>query len=405
MAKKRRYLKKKIEEANKKNKLGNSNKSIIYQNQITQNSKEFIGLNKKIQDQYKTIIEQSSPLLAIQDQYKTIIEQSNPLLAIQDQYKTIVEQSNPLLAIQDSYKTIVEQSSPLLAIQDSYKTIVEQSSPLLAIQDQYKTMLDQYNKPLLDMDNYKLNMQRLVQEQMGPIIEAQKLIYNQIKPMLEVYKDIDWDSMSRAAAEELKEIDRKLIENEEEYWCLDIDIMTNMLNGEVTKDTLSEYIENRLEEYIEKITRNPMYEIHVSLIQEAYEAYKIGLYKLCIMPLFAAFEHVIAFWFKGHITKEMISIKSNPDVPRLYKKINLNKYYEIDVEQYKKTFALSVLRTYKNTFITGPKELGVNLNRNSIAHGFHDYNSLSKLDVLKLFQLLKSTLVLQFVDSGNVAES
>ncbi|PEC19303.1 hypothetical protein [Bacillus cereus] len=243
----------------------------------------------------------------LQNQYETALAQCSPILEMEKRYKTMLE-------VQSRYDTMIKQYSPMLEVQKQYNTMLEQYKPMLDVQEQYKSMLD--------TDTYVFDMQKLVQEQMSPIIEAQKLIYNQIKPMLETYKDIDWASMSRAAAEELKGIDRKLIENEEEYWCLDIDIMADILNGEVTQDTLSECIENRLDEYIEKITQNPMYEIHISLIQEAYEAYKIGLYKLCIMPLFAAFEHVIAFWFKGHITKEMVSIKSNPDVPRLYKKID-----------------------------------------------------------------------------------
>lgn len=48
------------------------------------------------------------------------------------------------------------------------------------------------------------------------------------------------------------------------------------------------------------------------------------------------------------------------------------------------------------TFVGVPKELCQELNRNSIAHGFHDYDSITKEDILKLFQLLKSTLVLRY---------
>ncbi|PDZ49172.1 hypothetical protein CON07_23355 [Bacillus sp. AFS094611] len=365
--------------------------------QITQGSKVFTGIENQLQDQYNVALAQCSPMIELDKQYKKILELCNPMLEVQNRYGEILKQFNPMLEIPNSYERMIMEHSPALEVQKQYSTMLEQYKPMLDIQEQYKS--------LFKTDTYIVDMQKIAQEQISPIIEVQKQIYNQIKSVLDIYSNVDWDSMSRAAEEELREIDRKLIENEEEYWCLDIEVMTAMLNGEVTQDTLSEYIENNLEEYIEKITINPIYEIHSSLIQEAYEAFKVGLYKVCIMPLFAAFEHVIAFWFKGHITKEKVSVKSNPDVRRLYNKIDPDKYYAIDVEQYKKIFASSVLRTYRNTFVTGPKELGKTLNRNSIAHGFHDYNSLSKLDALKLFQLLKSTLVLRFVDSGNMAES
>ncbi|KIQ87537.1 hypothetical protein RW25_05055 [Bacillus sp. L_1B0_8] len=237
--------------------------------------------------------------------------------------------------------------------------------------------------------------------------EQYKPISDLIRPVLGSYKSIDWDSLKKSVVEELRRTDKKLTTYEEEYWCLDMILMKAIMDGNITKENVSNYVEDNLEEYVEEIIQNPMYEIHATLIKEAYEAYKHGLYKLCIMPLFAAFEHVIAFWFKGKITKEAIAIRSNPNVWGLYKKIEPEKYYasDIEVEQIKKVFAISVLRTFKNTFTKGSEGLGRNLNRNSIAHGFHDYDSLTNQDALKLFQLLKSSLILQYVGSKIVADS
>ncbi|EJR62785.1 hypothetical protein IK3_03105 [Bacillus toyonensis] len=247
-----------------------------------------------------------------------------------------------------------------------------------------------------------------INEQIEPIMQAmQKRIKEQYQPILEQinkYKNIDWDALNQDAVEELKRIDRVLFDHEKEYWCLDMEIATSLVNGNIKEENLSEYVEKNLEAYVAEIIRNPMYEIHVTLIEEAYEAYKLGLYKLCMMPLFAAFEHVITFWIKGNITKEMISIKSNPKIKRLYKKIKPEEYRELEIEKINSVFVASVLRTFHNTFINGSDELETNLNRNSIAHGFHDYNTLSKVDALKLFQLLKSALILQFVSPKKVAE-
>lgn len=66
--------------------------------------------------------------------------------------------------------------------------------------------------------------------------------------------------------------------------------------------------------------------------------------------------------------------------------------------EFLKVFAQSVLRIHQSTFTNIPEELNKELNRNSIAHGFHDYDSIGQTDILKLFQLLKSSLVLRVVD-------
>ncbi|PFI41717.1 hypothetical protein COI73_29720 [Bacillus cereus] len=294
----------------------------------------------------------------------------------------------------DLQKKMQEQYRPM---QEMQERIQEQLKPIWEAQ---KRIHEQY-RPMWEM-------QKRIHEQFKPMQEMQKRIQEQYQPLFEQinkYKSINWDILNQAVAEELKQIDRILVEHEKEYWCLDMKIAPSIVNGNVTVENLSKYVEDNLEAYVAEIIQNPMYEIHVSLIEEAYEAYKIGLYKLCIMPLFAAFEHVIAFWFKGNITKEMISIKSNPNVRRLYSKIKPDEYRELEVEQINKIFAASVLRTFQNTFIKGSDELETNLNRNSIAHGFHDYNTLSKVDALKLFQLLKSALILQFVSPKKVADS
>ncbi|MCW4657023.1 hypothetical protein OOG41_18170 [Bacillus sp. AS_5] len=296
-------------------------------------------------------------------------------------------------SIRESVKRLNEQLKP---IWKSVERLNEQFKPIRKFEER----LNEQFKPMQE------SVERL-NEQFKPILEIQKRIQEQYQPLFEQinkYKNINWDILDQAAAEELKQIDSVLIEHEKEYWCLDMKIAASIVKGDLKEGNLSKYVEDNLEAYVAEIIQNPIYEIHTTLIEEAYEAYKIGLYKLCIMPLFAAFEHVIAFWFKGNITKEMVSIKSNPKIWGLHNKIKPEEYRELEVEQIKEIFAASVLNTFKKTFIKGTDELGTNLNRNSIAHGFHDYNTLSKVDALKLFQLLKSALILQFVSPKKVAE-
>lgn len=106
----------------------------------------------------------------------------------------------------------------------------------------------------------------------------------------------------------------------------------------------------------------------------------------------------------GKVKTGSVSVKIKSNVKCLYYKIKPNDYSDVAKEHLNITFALSVLRTYKKMFVKIPEELCQNLNRNSIAHGYHVYDSLSKKDVLKLFQLLKASWILKTFNHKNMAD-
>ncbi|PGO70246.1 hypothetical protein CN983_10760 [Bacillus cereus] len=244
-------------------------------------------------------------------------------------------------------------------------------------------------------------------ERMRPIIEiidAKHAISEQIKPIIDMYKKINWDLIREAVAEEIKILEGILIDQEEINWCLDIETATAIVNGEITKDDLSEYMDRNLESNITKLVKDPIYELHATLIQETYEAYKAGLYKLCAMPLFAAFEHVVKLWCQGFVKKDNIIVKHLPNRYGVKKAMDPENYSHVEKESLNKVFVLSVFRMYNKMFDNIPEQLGQELNRNAIAHGYHDYDSLSKTDILKLFQLLRATLILKSFEPNKVAE-
>ncbi|MDZ5609603.1 hypothetical protein U2I54_21725 [Bacillus pseudomycoides] len=260
-------------------------------------------------------------------------------------------------------------------------------------------------KSWYEQNQQMIDVAKSWREQMRPIIEAQSAMREQIQTIIEIGNNIDWDLMREVVAEQIKELEDILVEQEEIYWCLDMDTATAIVNGEITKDDLSEYVDKNLESYVTEIIQDPIYELHATLIQETYEAYKVGFYKLCAMPLFAALEHVVALWYLGYIKEDRVFVNHKPNVRGLKKKIDPEKYNYIEKENLNKIFALSVFRIYRKAFDDIPEQLSQELNRNAIAHGYHDYDSLSKTDVLKLFQLLKSTLILKSFETNKVAES
>lgn len=263
-----------------------------------------------------------------------------------------------------------------------------------------------------------IKIQTSMYDKLKPIVDAQRRIY---KPYIELQRrikemsrtieritaplnSIDINEIGKAVSEKIKEIDDLLKEKEEYLWCLDIDILDALEYEEITNSTLEIYVDESLDQYIEDIISDPIYALHASLIRETYEAYKAGYYKLCSFSLFAAFEHVIASWYEGNISEEEISINVKPKARRLYQKIERLTENEQAQRGFIKIFAQSVLRIYKKTFVFFSDELNTELNRNSIAHGFHDYDSITKTDILKLFQLLKASLILKDISLDEFKE-
>ncbi|MGG0225727.1 hypothetical protein [Bacillus toyonensis] len=336
---------------------------------------------------------------------------------IQSTYKTnseVMQQIAENALKQSTYKTNFEvmqqiaQNAENALKQSTYKTNSEvmqqiaQNAENALRQSTYKTNFEvmqqiaQNAENALKQSTYKTNfevMQQIAQRALKQSIDNSQIFKEFNANIKEMMDSIDWEAIDARIAKKLKRIDNLLQELEKEFLCLDMEIFDALEGEKVTQDIL-EYINQNLETYVEVITRDPIYELHETLIKETYEAYKGGLYKLCVMPLFAAFEHVIATWSDGKINTNLVSVRQKPERYRVTS-IKPEKYIDIEQEQYIKVFSLSVLRMIGKIFVGVPKDLCQELNRNSIAHGYHDYDSITKEDILKLFQLLKSTLVLR----------
>ncbi|MGX5567649.1 hypothetical protein ACWKT7_17985 [Bacillus toyonensis] len=222
--------------------------------------------------------------------------------------------------------------------------------------------------------------------------------------IIKTLNDIDWEAVNYDLEENAKETDAILQRFEKDFWCLDMEMYCDLEDGHISVDQISGYVEDRIELYIEEIGKDPIYELHSTLIKETYEAYKAGLYKMCAFPLLATFEYIISSWYSGNIKADRVSMTKTKKVERLYDQIKPEKFRDVDEDLMFKTFALSVLRMFKKLFKTRKK----GFNRHLIMHGFHDYDSLTKTDILKLFQLLKSAIILRFFDLDKlkvVAES
>lgn len=86
-------------------------------------------------------------------------------------------------------------------------------------------------------------------------------------------------------------------------WCIDFQIVAHLMDEVISSEMVAKYVEGNLEYYIEELTSNSMYKLHIALIKEAYEAYNLGFYKLCVFPLISTFDYVFSLWCEGKIQK------------------------------------------------------------------------------------------------------
>lgn len=292
-----------------------------------------------------------------------------------------IKLSNRIEQIINQQSRIAEAINPVIKLQER---MAENLKPVIGLQEQMEKAVT----PIIELGE-RMN------EAMKPIVAMNIRIKERLDPLI----NIDWKGLSEAAAERVKYTDQQLKEYEDLLWCLDIETLAVLEEKQMKIGDLPKHVKESLEEYMEEILGDPMFSLHSSLIEETYAVYNSGHYKLCIFPLFAVFEHIINSWIDGNIQGESILITKRPQGRRYYTKINKLVDYDKDSELkvYIKVYALSVLRVYLKTFETFGDEPNKELNRHSVAHGFHDYDSITETDVLKLFQLIKATMILPYI--------
>ncbi|QDI90699.1 hypothetical protein EPH95_05510 [Salicibibacter halophilus] len=218
------------------------------------------------------------------------------------------------------------------------------------------------------------------------------------------------DLLSDGLNEILRDVDYLLKSQVDNFWCLDMDVVDAIKDEIVSINDLAGYVDRNLEEYVETIANDPIYELHSSTIQESYKAYRAGYYKISIFPLLSACEHVIASWFDGNINKNEINIKVKPK-SRLYTRMK-QELPNVEGQEEEATFlkgvssifANNLMRMFFKLFVSTSERLSKQLNRHSILHGFHDYDSITREQALQLFQLLKSTLIIKDIDFDQISE-
>ena len=276
------------------------------------------------------------------------------------------------------------------------KKLVSPMEPLIKMSLEQQRLVQPLVDPTLlkPMFKYLETMTMLQESVQNAMRVAVNPILNHIQRINDTIKAIDWEKVSENARQQIKEIDTLLREKDRELWCLDYSLADMVLSNS-DADTITEiavYVESNLDNYLEFYRTESIYTMHIDLLTEAISAYKDGYFKLCLGSLFTVVEYLITSWYVGDLN----NIGGRPNQKNLYHRVD--KLTKDEQSELDKVFAQSILRVYKEMFKSDyGEEFSDTLNRHSIAHGYHNYESIKKEDTLKIFQLIKSMSLLNDV--------
>ncbi|UUV26024.1 MULTISPECIES: hypothetical protein [Lysinibacillus] len=182
-------------------------------------------------------------------------------------------------------------------------------------------------------------------------------------------------------------------------WFIDEEILLNLLdlysiNEKFVFDEkfVIKYINENFDTYIEPIINSAIFSGQKSILDEAVRLYKCQNYSLVLFPLFASFDNLFTRWIKGKVEEynnfDKIFVKA---LGGKLRKIQ-DKYHPIQTLNLDDSTRFTIAMAYPILFNPDPTEKERRLNRNSIMHGSHDYESVTKEDCMKLFVLLRLAL-------------
>jgi len=225
------------------------------------------------------------------------------------------------------------------------------------------------------------------------LVEVPKL--NLLNPVLEQLKNINFDRFSEQLNETQRKFDTSLEKYDDLHWAVDEDLWVALRSGECTDETIAEHVEENINDYVEFFSRNDYYNSHSLIIEQAFNSLKQEQYASATFNLFAVIDGNITKAFKKYDIP-MEERRNRRWEPKTYEK--LNHYKKVKSNQERMAFSFIFFKRMFNVYSVffkpawnGKSEV---LNRNLVMHGAYDYSRITKEDVLKLIQLVKSTSVL-----------
>jgi hypothetical protein len=181
-------------------------------------------------------------------------------------------------------------------------------------------------------------------------------------------------------------------EFDKECWAITPEMLDAIEDEEYDATEIERYVEDHLNDYIMFFQEDSLYVKNKVLIKEVYELYKQEFYMHCAFSLLAIFEDILNTAFSNYEHGKDMKIKNRK--PDLYTKTK--NFIESNEERLAVNilFFRRVYNVYNIIFKPCWEEHPEQINRNWIAHGKYNYESINKTDILKLFQLLKASSIL-----------
>ncbi|QWH42883.1 hypothetical protein EXW53_26785 (plasmid) [Bacillus mycoides] len=232
----------------------------------------------------------------------------------------------------------------------------------------------------------------------NPITEKIKELYQNITVMTQtMFKNFDWSAVRESLRRQLEYYDSQLKQFDKELWAIDADILDAFEESEIELSSafIEQYVEDSLESYIELFVTDELYSEHKLIIEQAYSAYKNADYALTVFPLFAVIDRLISNTFSAYEIDTNLKPKLKPHKNKIYHKVK--DYVETTEDEiaFYLMFFRRVFNVYKKMFEPSWNNQPKQINRNWIMHGSFTYDSITKVDVLKLFQLIKAIEVVK----------
>lgn len=267
---------------------------------------------------------------------------------------------------------------------------------ILKVNEQYTKVMRDFFKSLEKFDAPFKELQNSMQ----PVLESLDKIGSFAKKLNESLINIDFKGFHERVKKLLEDIKIKTDELSEHDIYLDIDALENIdlanIHVDLNREKIMRVFEDELDSKVNVLLEEPVLVIHKELIRQSYNSYLNKDFIVATMAIYPVIEHFVTTW-STHEDGEIDPMQ----LPERYTGTRVKKLlkkYEIDNDAFaelEKMFLLNVLEGYIKIFTPHIEEFKSGLQRNSTLHGYHDFNSISKTDYIKLIQLLKATLHLK----------
>ncbi|EJR55533.1 hypothetical protein IK3_05627 [Bacillus toyonensis] len=263
------------------------------------------------------------------------------------------------------------------------------NTPIISEAIESMKQLTETNQKLVDNVQIGAQFSQIFANTMSEQIAFQQSIGSMIQG---IFNDFDWSSIRDGLRIQLEKYEIKVKKFDKELWTIDAELLDTFVDEsrEFNSSAIEKYVEDSLDSYIKFFMTDDLYSDYKLIIEQAYKAYKNGDYALTVFPLFAVIDNLISNTFSAY----QIDIQLKPYLSRHKDKIYHKVQDYVETNEDKLAFYLMFFRrvfnVYKKLFEPSWNNHPNQINRNWIMHGSFTYSEITKLDTLKLFQLIKA---------------